>query len=168
MTEDEAIAKAAASEGKIKVSRDKIATGGWRTRTIGPSIVSYKKYRASAKGQANDRKHARTERAKTYRRIYGRGKKVQEKHRAIRLKRLYGITVAQYDEMFRRQHGLCDICAHPPKNMRLSVDHDHTTGRVRGLLCFLCNHKLIGRRRDPNLFRRVAEYLASDFDGRKL
>jgi len=50
----------------------------------------------------------------------------------------YGITLSQYDEMFNKQNGRCAICGLTSK-ANLSVDHNHSTGTVRGLLCNNCN-----------------------------
>lgn len=47
--------------------------------------------------------------------------------------------------MLETQGGGCAICKRPPKKLRLSVDHDHKTGLVRGLLCFGCNSILRNR-----------------------
>lgn len=58
------------------------------------------------------------------------------------LKRMYGMTLGQYDEMVENQNGVCMICEKPEINRRLSVDHDHKTGKVRGLLCCRCNFAL--------------------------
>ena len=69
------------------------------------------------------------------------------------------MTDELYDRMLLAQGGVCFICRRPPKTRRLAVDHDHVTKEVRGLLCFRCNHGLIGRRRDPEIFRRAADYL---------
>ena len=58
------------------------------------------------------------------------------------MKRLYKITPADYNKMLNEQGGKCAICgAIPPfgKYKRLVVDHDHETGKVRGLLCPRCN-----------------------------
>lgn len=55
-----------------------------------------------------------------------------------------GVTIAQYETMLARQGGGCAICGNPPKTRRLDVDHDHTTGTVRGLLCHRCNRALAG------------------------
>lgn len=62
-------------------------------------------------------------------------------HERSRLKILYGITPEQYDEIFRRQAGSCAICRQKQEdlNVRLGVDHDHKTGRIRGLLCGRCD-----------------------------
>lgn len=64
------------------------------------------------------------------------------------LKRTYNITVQDYKEMFREQKGICKICGEEGFVMakhhktKLVVDHCHTTGKVRGLLCHKCNQAL--------------------------
>lgn len=90
--------------------------------------------------------------------------------RERRLQRLYGISNRQYVAMLRRQRGKCALCLKPPKpGKRLHVDHDHRTKRVRGLLDFFCNHRVLGRGRErADVHERAAAYLASDFDGRAL
>lgn len=55
---------------------------------------------------------------------------------AIRLKK-YGLSETDYYEILQRQGGLCAICRR--KTETLHIDHDHRTGRIRGLLCFHCN-----------------------------
>lgn len=60
--------------------------------------------------------------------------------RRAKLKRLFGITPEQYDKMLAKQRGVCAICARQsPDGRRLHVDHCHSTGKVRGLLCHDCN-----------------------------
>lgn len=85
-----------------------------------------------------------------------------EVKRVYDLKKLYGITVDQYDAMLAAQGGKCAICGGPPRGSRgkrFHVDHDHVTGRVRGLLCGHCNHG-IGKFRDsPLLLEKVVAYL---------
>ena len=77
-----------------------------------------------------------------------------------RFKRLYGITWADYEKMFASQHGVCAICKSPPKKRRLSVDHCHQTGRIRGLLCDPCNHILLGAAKDSlSKLQAAIEYL---------
>jgi hypothetical protein len=88
------------------------------------------------------------------------------RERAGKLKRRYGITPAQWQMMWDRQHGLCDICAKPLKE-RAHVDHDPKSGRVRGLLHGFCN-KMLNRRYTAAMFARAARYLESPFDGRDL
>lgn len=79
--------------------------------------------------------------------------------------RFYGITADQYAAMYERQAGLCAICDEPETmtyrgNVKqLSVDHDHATGVVRGLLCAACNFALGKFRDNPALLRAAAHYL---------
>jgi hypothetical protein len=55
----------------------------------------------------------------------------------------YGITTEEYNALFEEQRGLCKLCNNKERGTRrLSVDHDHATGRVRGLLCVRCNSAL--------------------------
>lgn len=74
-------------------------------------------------------------------------------------KRRYGITPEQYDVLKLKQNNQCAICLSPPEGCRLSVDHCHKTGRIRGLLCRQCNAVLGLLKEDPSLFFRAADYL---------
>jgi hypothetical protein len=76
------------------------------------------------------------------------------------LKRRYGITLKQYDEMYKAQKGRCLLCRHQPKRT-LGVDHHHGSGRVRGLLCDACNRLIVPKaERDPGFLDRLREYVA--------
>lgn len=77
------------------------------------------------------------------------------------LKRKYGITIEQYDEMFRSQGGVCAVCERPQQRRRLNVDHNHITGAVRGLLCDHCNIGLGKLKDNPGLLLAALNYLAS-------
>lgn len=82
--------------------------------------------------------------------------------RAGHLKRKYGITLDQYDEMLTAQGGCCAVCGREPRpDIALHVDHDHQTGRIRGILCFRCNNSLGDLDDDPVLLRKAAGYLSS-------
>jgi Recombination endonuclease VII len=67
--------------------------------------------------------------------------------RARNLEREYGLSVEEYDVLLEVQNGVCAICKRPERRINnkskklqaLSVDHDHNTGRIRGLLCNNCN-----------------------------
>jgi hypothetical protein len=73
----------------------------------------------------------------------------------------YGITGEQYQELYEAQGGKCFICRRATGAVkRLSVDHDHKTGIVRGLLCRSCNRDVLGHARDEvEFFQRAIEYL---------
>ena len=66
-----------------------------------------------------------------------------EKHDAL-IRRKYGITQQHYDDMLKKQNGGCAICGktEEPDGRRLAIDHCHTTGKVRGILCNNCNNGL--------------------------
>lgn len=76
-----------------------------------------------------------------------------------RAAQLYGLNPATYRRMVEAQSGRCYICQQPPGRKGLGVDHNHTTGKVRALLCQLCNMAIGSMREDPALCRRVATYL---------
>lgn len=75
--------------------------------------------------------------------------------------RKYGMTVASYAAMHRTQNGKCKICREPERvpGKRLSIDHNHSTGVVRGLLCNRCNIGVGKFLDNPKLLRRAAGYL---------
>ena len=88
-----------------------------------------------------------------------------QRRRNTALGRLYGITAAEYEAMHTKQGGVCAICKRPEQMTRngilrnLCVDHCHSTGKVRGLLCASCNFA-IGRFLDnPELMHSAADYL---------
>ena len=78
-----------------------------------------------------------------------------------RIVETYGITAIQYWMIYDFQGGLCYICRRANgKRKRLSVDHDHKTGIVRGLLCTACNRNVLGHLRDdPDAAQRIIDYL---------
>lgn len=86
--------------------------------------------------------------------------------RAHHLKMEYGITPSEYATMLAQQGGVCAICRNEESALGnrgqvrpLSVDHDHTTGAVRALLCSRCNTAVGLLRDDSSLARELAHYL---------
>lgn len=81
------------------------------------------------------------------------------------LERKYKISIDDYDRMFEAQGGRCAICnnvqTHTYKGSvtRLAVDHDHKTGKVRGLLCHECNAGIGFLHEDKTLLRKAVTYL---------
>lgn len=66
-----------------------------------------------------------------------------KKNKAASLMKLYGITLDDYDVMLKSQNGVCAVCHSSCKTGRsLAVDHCHSTGAVRGLLCANCNRAI--------------------------
>lgn len=81
----------------------------------------------------------------------------RDTRRRSRLKRRFGITPEQYDAMLASQGGGCAICGRKPGGRRLAIDHDHTAGGVRALLCHPCNSAI-------GLFGESTEWLAKAID----
>lgn len=79
-----------------------------------------------------------------------------DQKRGYCLKYKYGITLDQFDAMSKAQGGVCKICRRPEK---LVVDHDHVTGKVRGLLCNDCNTTLGKFNDEAPRFLSAVQYL---------
>lgn len=78
-----------------------------------------------------------------------------------KLKRRFGISVEEYDEMLKNQKGMCLICGkyQCSQGHNLAVDHDHRTGKIRGLLCKSCNVGIGNFYDRPDLLLKAANYL---------
>ena len=62
-----------------------------------------------------------------------------EKMQGYYLKQNYSLSLGEYNQMLADQGGVCAICGLPPQTRKMGVDHDHVTGKIRGLLCHNCN-----------------------------
>lgn len=87
-------------------------------------------------------------------------RRVNDRHRFTR----YGVTSEQFKEMLTKQDNLCAICRKVSVGCRkgsdLCIDHCHTTGRVRGLVCKRCNVVIGKIYDDPLIAQRLVEYLS--------
>ena len=82
-----------------------------------------------------------------------------------RVYKKYGVTRAEYERRAEAQGYVCALCGEPERvQQRLLIDHDHETGKVRDLLCHLCNVGLGNFRDDPRLLDRAKEYLKKHLD----
>lgn len=81
-------------------------------------------------------------------------------HRDATLKKKYAISLEQYNTMFIEQKGLCLGCYKHQSSFKkaFAVDHDHITGKVRGLLCMKCNCVLGYASDSTTILRRLADY----------
>lgn len=71
----------------------------------------------------------------------------------------FRLSKEEYEQLVKNHENKCAICGAPPKGKRLNIDHDHKTGRVRGLLCHDCN-VLLGHAKDSTeVLERASEYL---------
>lgn len=121
-----------------------------------------------------------------YKLLYGRGyanrvscykctdspKDRKDNYRNKHLKKKYGITLYQLKKMFEEQHGKCVVCSasmtfntnalrkgEKRGDSDMCVDHCHSTGNVRGLLCFHCNTALGHVFDDENILANMIQYL---------
>lgn len=77
------------------------------------------------------------------------------------LKHNFGITLEQYNEIFIIQNGCCDICGRHQSEFSkaLVVDHDHKTGKIRGLLYDNCNHGIGNFKDNIETLQKAINYL---------
>lgn len=110
----------------------------------------------------------RKEKAARYQREWRR--RNPDKAKNNELKKCYGITLEEYNEMLSEQQGVCAICGNPPYLVgtggttlpgSLAVDHCHKTGAVRGLLCTNCNLGLGSFFDNAVLLQRATAYLVA-------
>lgn len=112
-----------------------------------------KKYRSDCKDCHNAKAANRWKSDESFRQ---RGK---ARSRAHALQTFYGITEAEYEQMYAKQNGSCAICGCTQPDTRFCVDHCHTTGAVRGLLCNDCNTTLGKFNDDIERFYKAIAYL---------
>lgn len=98
---------------------------------------------------------------KTRRCLICRARRTRNKH----LMRAYGITIDHYDMLLAFQEGRCAICGRSETSHSsgyLSVDHNHDTNEVRGLLCHGCNVGIGYFYENPETLRKAIEYLEAE------
>lgn len=136
-----------------------VCSGGCgRQRVAGPDFFTEKHT-----GRPRPRcKHCMTQDARRW------NKKNPEKHKAIyqrgnhrsNLKRRFGITEEQYAELAKTHGGVCAVCEKPEsRGRKLSLDHCHKTGVIRGFLCCRCNLLIGNAADDPKILEAAARYL---------
>lgn len=81
--------------------------------------------------------------------------------RVYNLQKNYGLSEEEYNKLFNKQHGECAICGTEQKDLRhkLSVDHNHTSNKIRGLLCGKCNRGLGYFKDSKTLLNSAIKYL---------
>lgn len=104
------------------------------------------------------------EKLKETRKTYAQSERGKEVRRKAHIKYLYKVTPEEYDELLLKQDNVCALCLKPESIVGnvLCIDHCHTTGRVRGLLCRLCNSALGKFKDDKEILQRALNYLEND------
>jgi hypothetical protein len=117
----------------------------------------------SAKSKANYEADPEKFKTKVYRHRQKNLDAIRKRDRRASLKKLYGLTPEDYETMKANQSGGCAICGRTvvgnKRHQCLHVDHDHATGKVRGLLCHTCNTGLGAFKDSPDLMAKAADYL---------
>lgn len=90
----------------------------------------------------------------------------KEEYRNYHLKRTYNITLEEYNTLFIKQNGCCAICGKHQNELKnkLSVDHNHTTKKVRGLLCHKCNVALGYADENIHILLNMVYYLKKEIE----
>lgn len=91
--------------------------------------------------------------------------KFKEYRRKGHLAKRYGITVEWYNFQLKKQNNQCAICQSDrldKTSRRLSIDHNHITGKVRGLLCSTCNRGLGNFKDSPIILLKAIRYLKNE------
>lgn len=104
------------------------------------------------------REYRKTQHGQAYYHSYARSEKGKRKARNHELKRNYGLTYDEYELLLAQQGGGCAICGRGHEGRRrLAVDHDHTTGHIRGIVC--AKHNIALAVLDSPELPKLVEYL---------
>jgi len=87
-----------------------------------------------------------------------RKRRSKEHSRRLKLKYKYDLTLEQHEQMYVDQDGCCAICNEPVEYSKTHTDHDHQTGKVRGILCRRCNYGM-GFVDDKEFVKKAKQYL---------
>lgn len=125
-----------------------------------------KDYKQKNKKHLNDIQRRRYHEVVDEKHTYYSAYRNTERSRDFYLKRRYGITLAEFNEKLKQQENGCAICGSVngkanKRNDRLTVDHNHATGELRGILCHRCNWGLGQFDDDTELLVKAIEYLKS-------
>lgn len=147
------------TEGRRRVANEKIASGKKECRRCGK--IKPRSDFASTKDKYDGKvSHCKKCVSKKFKKGWSEGKG----RNAVYMKK-FGISLDDYDSMLSFQGGSCAICktkdpvGHGRKNKRFSVDHDHKTGKVRGLLCHHCNVGIGSMMDDVKILKSAIRYL---------
>ena len=85
-------------------------------------------------------------------------------NRRYNLKKLFNIDIKQYNDLLKKQNNRCAICGvHQSKlNKQFAVDHEHSTGKVRGLLCIQCNLGIGNFKDSTIILKKAISYLTEE------
>lgn len=121
------------------------------------ALESFHKNRLAADGREFYCRQCKNRRSRERRKAHPAAR---ETARAAHLLRTYGISRDQYEALLVDQGGVCAICGQPERTTRrMAVDHDHKTGKIRGILCHGCNTGLGAMREKAEVMAAAIRYL---------
>lgn len=88
------------------------------------------------------------------------------KRKEYAMRRVYNLDPSEFAAMLVRQNGVCAVCEQSDPKRNLSIDHNHGTGRIRGLLCKKCNSAIGFAGDSPVILRKMAMYLEGENNAR--
>jgi len=139
-----------------KCNEARVISQFWRDRRSRDGRAARCKTCRSAGHKARRRANPDKERERNRRRYQANKTRERERHTL----RKYGVSLADYDAMLVAQNGACAVCK-SPASKTLDIDHDHASGRVRGLLCTSCNRMIGHAGDDAERLLAAATYPAS-------
>lgn len=104
----------------------------------------------------------RNEKTKSYRKQYNSKDENKQRQRNLELIKNFNITLEEYDKLLKQQNGVCAICGgkqNSIRNKNFAIDHCHTTGKIRGLLCDSCNRGIGLFKDNIELLNKSIKYL---------
>jgi DNA repair exonuclease SbcCD ATPase subunit len=165
--------------GDVKTPEERRAYDkAWRAKQPNYRHEEMKQWRKDNKEtvqqESRDYYDAHREKILAYLAVYRRDNKEtlavkqKENQHRYRLSEVYGITEEEYAALLSAQGGKCAVCGGDNSSSRLSthlfVDHDHKTGKIRGLLCNNCNMALGFARENPDILLKLRAYLLDNCD----
>ena len=127
--------------------------------------IACQKYGRTKNGKAIKKRYQQSEKGKRSQKKYATTTNGKWTRQNNNLKSKYGFTLREYNQLFQQQGGCCAICRKPETASNkygtrvLAVDHDHKTGKVRGLLCDRCNRMVGFAKENTTVLQKAIKYL---------
>ena len=119
----------------------------------------HKNYYHNNGGKQKKKLYLQSEKGIASRKKYTNSEKGRVKNRKNQLKKKYSMSEDDYNTLLKLQNKKCKICKKDPEPIKLDVDHDHITGKIRGLLCGTCNRGLGNFKDNIDLMKAAIKYL---------
>lgn len=118
-----------------------------------------KNYRQKEENKIKAKEYSASYREQNKEKIKAQKLESREYQRIRRLKKVYNLSVEEYDSLIEQQGNKCKVCEVSFEENWINIDHCHSTGKIRGLLCVCCNLALGGAKDDINILNKLINYL---------